>query len=371
MDTAILDNVLNILATACTGNGSIQGYATSLFGLLIAIDFVLCVLMNLLSFGGGQSFISMTAMKLLGYGFWLWVIQNWGTFCNNVIDSLSIAGASLGSGSADLLKHPSEIFGLGMDLVDPVFTWITEGAQLSWSTIISSIGLYLTALVACTAILVAFGLMAFQAFITYVEFYIAGALMLLFIPFATTKYTERFAQNCIGGVIATGVKLMFMGAILSMAMNSLNALEMSFTGTPSWDKLVTAAFIPWALAYLCCEAPSMAAGFMSGGPALSSGSMLGHALGAAGMAAGSVALGSGIAGKALGGAGSAVKSAASVAGAYSQGGLGGVMKSAVQASASGVGDSYRNGQDKANAGVGNYHPRMYHNYGTDSNSKES
>ena len=114
MDTKILDTILLTVSEACTGNGSIQGYATSLFGILIAIDFIVAILLNLLSFGGGQNFIGQVITKILTYGFWLWIIQSWGTLCNVVVNSLSIAGTSFGSLQADVLKHPSELIDLSL-----------------------------------------------------------------------------------------------------------------------------------------------------------------------------------------------------------------------------------------------------------------
>lgn len=39
-NTQILDTLLEAIINACTGNGSLEGYARSLFGYLIAIDFV-------------------------------------------------------------------------------------------------------------------------------------------------------------------------------------------------------------------------------------------------------------------------------------------------------------------------------------------
>ena len=54
-NTQILDTLLEAIINACTGNGSLEGYARSLFGYLIAIDFVLAILFNLLSFGPQSS----------------------------------------------------------------------------------------------------------------------------------------------------------------------------------------------------------------------------------------------------------------------------------------------------------------------------
>lgn len=319
MDTQILDTILNTVSSACAGNGSISGYANSLFGYLIAIDFVLAILFNLLSFGGGQNFIGQTISKILCYGFWLWIIQNWGSLCNALINSLSIAGTSFGSLNPDVLKHPSMLIDMGIENSWPYWDAITK--QTSWTSILSSLGVYLLALLGAIGIFLGFALIAFQVFVTYIEFYLSSALMLLFIPFGSNKYTERFAQNCIGGVIAHGVKLMFLGAIISLSGPILESLDTSFNSTPEWSKLATSAITPWAIAFLCWQAPSMAAGFMSGGPSLSASTLASNSMVAGGMgfSAGGSALSKGGTAAAVASMGGAGLTGAAVAGAKSVG----------------------------------------------------
>ncbi|MBQ3541211.1 MAG: type IV secretion system protein [Phascolarctobacterium sp.] len=367
MDSSILDSMLNAVATACAGNGTIYGYAKSLFGYLIALDFVTVVLMNLLSFGGGQNFISLTITKIMAYGFWLWIIQSWGYLCNTVVNSLTISSTSFGSIPSDVLMHPSYIIDLGYDKAVPYFNYLT--ADTSWTNIVAKLGVYFLTFICACGLWLAFAIIAFQVFITYVEFYICSALMLLFLPFAVNKYTERFAQNCIGGVFSHGVKLMFLGAIISLSGPMLNTLNTNFVDVPTWDHLFSALLAPWAIAFLCWQAPSMAAGFMSGGPAISaamtaqniSGAMsaagsglgVGMAIGAgvASATASAVRGGSQIAGAAVGGGKSVDENTMPITGAAV-----GVAKlgfdKAVQAFSS-VQDNYQKGYDTAAGGKDN------------------
>lgn len=321
MDTQILDTILLTVSEACAGNGSIQGYATSLFGILIAIDFIVAILLNLLSFGGGQNFIGQVITKVLTYGFWLWIIQSWGSLCNVIIDSLSIAGTSFGSVPADVLKHPSALIDMGIGKAGPLWDFII--AQTSWTSILGSLGIYLLAFVGVLGIFTGFALIAVQVFVTYVEFYIASTLMLLFIPFATNKYTERFAQNCIGGVISSGVKLMFMGSIISLSVPMMYDLELTTHANPTWETVACVSIVPWAIAFLSWQAPSMAAGFMSGGPALSAGTLASNAMGAASAGTSTAgAAGKGVVAAATGGAAAGAmlaKSGAALAGAAKSG----------------------------------------------------
>lgn len=367
MDSSILDSMLNAVATACAGNGTIYGYAKSLFGYLIALDFVTVVLMNLLSFGGGQNFISLTITKIMAYGFWLWIIQSWGSLCNVVVNSLTIASTSFGDLPPDVLMHPSYIIDLGYDKAVPYFNYLT--ADTSWTNIVAKLGVYALIFICACGLWLAFALIAFQVFITYIEFYICSALMLLFLPFAVNKYTERFAQNCIGGVFSHGVKLMFLGAIISLSGPMLNTLNTNFTGTPTWDHLFSALLAPWAICFLCWQAPSMAAGFMSGGPALSAAMTAQNLSGAMSAAGTGLGVGAAIVGGATAAAASATRGSSQIVGAAVGGGQNvdpytapatgaaiGVAKLGFEKASeafSSVKDSYKKGYDAATGGSDN------------------
>lgn len=277
IDSNILDTLLNAVANACIGNGSIEGYARSLFGYLITIDFVLAILFNLLSFGGAP-ILSTLITKIMKYGFWIWLISNWGTIVNGFINSLNIAGMSLGSTGPEMLKYPSKIIDLGIEMAFPFFDYLTSFT--SWTSIVGSAAVYLFAFIGGIGVVTGFTIIAFQVFITYVEFYICSALMLLFLPFGSNKFTARFAENALGGVIAHGVKLMFLGAILSITAPVLDSINIEFSTTPTWDGIFSATIAPWALAFLSWQAPAMAAGFMSGGPSLTASLMASNAAGA-------------------------------------------------------------------------------------------
>ena len=103
MDTGILDTMLATIAGYTTGaSGTISGYATSLYGILILLDFILAVLLNL----GETDHIKQLVRKVLFYGFWIWIIREWGTLCDALLDSLMITGTAVGGVDASVLKNP-------------------------------------------------------------------------------------------------------------------------------------------------------------------------------------------------------------------------------------------------------------------------
>lgn len=101
MDTGILDTMLATIAGYTTGSsGTITGYATSLYGILILLDFILAVLLNI----GETDHIKQLVRKVLFYGFWIWIIREWGTLCDALLDSLMITGTAIGGVDASVLK---------------------------------------------------------------------------------------------------------------------------------------------------------------------------------------------------------------------------------------------------------------------------
>lgn len=313
MDTSILDTMLETVASFTTGaSGTIVGYAQSTFGLLIILDFTLAVLLNL----GEVDHIKQTVKKVLVYGFWIWVIQNWGMLCNVLLESLSMAGTAIGGVGADILRHPSDLIDKGFIIAKPYWVY---ASNMGWTEIMATPLNWLMALIGYMGVVAAFAVLALQIFITYVEFYISAALLLIFIPWGSFKFTSFMAEKAIGAVISYGTKLMVLGAIYGLSSGIINGMTVSLSnGEPDPASVFASMLAPLSLGLLCWQAPGMAAGLMNGAPSLTAGTMAGTATAtAAGAAAGvASAVGVGKGATAFGGTvgGGAAKTAASLAG---------------------------------------------------------
>lgn len=317
----VLDNLLGIVASsASSAMGSISGLVQTTFFLIITVDFVMAILLNL----GDTDHIKQLIGKIFRYGFFLWLIGNWGTLLNAVINSLSEAGSTMGGYSVAALQHPSQIINAGYQQAEPFYRYVTSEQFTSMTGFFGSIGLWLMACLGGFGIWLAFAILALQCFITYVEFYIASALVLIFIPWGANKHTSFVAEKAIGAVISFGTKLMVLSAILGLSYPLIQESMYKFDGNPTWDGILGSLVGPWALTFLGWQAPAMAAGIMTGAPSLSAGTVAGAAMaGAAGGAAGA-SVASGIA-HATGAAASAgLKGASSLAGAA----VGGAQKAA-------------------------------------------
>lgn len=314
MDTGILDTMLATIAGFTTGSsGTITGYATSLYGILILLDFILAVLLNL----GETDHIKQLVRKVLFYGFWIWIIREWGMLCDVLLDSLMITGTALGGVDASVLKTPSLLIDKGNEIADPYWQY---ASQMDWLDITTSPLNWLMAVVGYAGVMLAFGILALQIFITYVEFYIASALLLIFIPWGSFKYTSFVAEKAIGAVISYGTKLMMLGAVYGLSAGIIDGMTVTLAnGEPEPGTVLASMLGPFALCLLCWQAPGMAAGLMTGAPTLSAGTAAGTAVaGFAGASAGG-AMGAGVGSMAMGAGSNAAKAAAGLAGAATAG----------------------------------------------------
>lgn len=392
MDSSVLSEVLKNLQSLCGANGAIFGYAQDLLILLMTIDFVVVFIMQVFGFAN-SNYIPTVFSKLMKYGFWVWVVNNWDMLINALLSSLTTAGASFGSLDAGIVGRPSEIIDYGFQYARQYYE-VINSTPFAIGTLGESAFLWIMAIIAMIGVFAAFAYIALNAFITFIEFYIISALMLLFIPFAVNDKTSRFSENAIGFIIGTGVKLMMMGAILSLTMNQTEVLGKSglpSNGTITWESAFSAVVLAWVFAFLAVHVPELASGAMSGSPSLSGNTATASMAGAmSGGIAGAVAS------KAMGVASGGSNAVAKAAGALSEGGGGnfsaaggslmaagkaamsgdksgafanlgvaaqsfgqgaaGFAKGGLNLATSGMQDSYDKGQGASQAKFGQYHP---------------
>ena len=392
MDSSVLSDVLKNLQSLCGANGAIFGYAQDLLISLMTIDFAVVFIMQVFGFAN-SNYIPTVFSKLMKYGFWVWVVNNWDMLINALLSSLTTAGASFGSLDAGIVGRPSEIIDYGFQYARQYYE-VINSTPFAIGTLGKSAFLWIMAIIAMIGVFAAFAYIALNAFITFIEFYIISALMLLFIPFAVNDKTSRFSENAIGFIIGTGVKLMMMGAILSLTMNQTEVLGESLVGsngTITWESAFSAVVLAWVFAFLAVHVPELASGAMSGSPSLSGNTATASMAGAmSGGIAGAVAS------KAMGAASGGSNAVAKAAGALSEGGGGnfsaaggslmaagkaamsgdksgafanlgvaaqsfgqgaaGFAKGGLNLATSGMQDSYDKGQGASQAKFGQYHP---------------
>lgn len=393
MDDGILTAVLNEIYTACGASGDILNNAKSLFIPLMTIDFVVVFIMQVFGFAN-SNYIPTVFSKLMKYGFWIWVVDNWAMLTTALIQSLTTVGSSFGSLDPGILKNPSKIIDKGFTYSAKYYDVMSEISLVPGNGLVKNLFIWIICVVAMLGIFAAFAYIALNALITYIEFYVVAAVLLIFLPFAVFDKTSRFSENAIGFIMGTGVKLMMMGAILSLCINisdsHLNTVP-DLTGDNAWAKALTSLVLAWIFTFLSVHVPELASGAMSGSPSLSGNTATASMAGAmSGGIAGAVAS------KAMGAAGGGSNAVAKAAGALSEGGGGnfsaaggslmaagkaamsgdksgalanlgvaaksfgqgatGFAKGGLNLATSGMQDAYDKGQGAAQAKFGQYHP---------------
>lgn len=353
MDGGLLTRVLNDLISMCGTNGVVKNGVDSLLNLLVPIDFCFAILVNMMSFGG-NGYLPLMFSKIMRYGFWIWIVRNWDMLINTLIQSLTQAGAGFGNLDAGIVSRPSQILNMGFNYCSQYFDMLNR-TPFEIGTIGKSLVLWVVALIAAIGIFVAFAYIALNAFITYIEFYIVSALLLLFIPFAVNDRTARYAENAMGFIVGTGVKLMLMAAIISLAHSQYELLgseidlnlDNNGKSVIGWQDAFSATVLAWIFAFLAVQVPALAAGAMSGAPSLTGSMAQSAAVGAAATMGGAI-------GASMGGGGSLAKGGSFVAGAFKAGAAATVKDNEGVSSPNPTGGGFSGGLKGMAHAMGNY-----------------
>lgn len=271
-DIGILTSLLNSFMGAFTnGIGFITGPANWLLGTLIVIDLLLAILLNLSDGDHMKTLIT----KILKYGLFIFLVSNYRSVVQVVFDSFQAIGLKAGGDgiSNTLLSDPSNISQYGIWVTAPIFDFIGNLGTIDTIKNLPKISIAgITGLI----IMLCFFIIGIQIFVTYLEFYIVGTLSLILIPFGVNKYTSFLGEKAIGALISFGIKLMVLAFVASVAIPLVK--QWSIPENPSYEQMFCLLLGSLAITFLAWQAPSMAAGLLSGHPTLTAGSAAGFAI---------------------------------------------------------------------------------------------
>lgn len=263
MNPGTLTTVLNTITGVFTSGYALLWPSVQwLMWTLAAIEIVLIGMYWALS--GNEQILSVIK-KILFFGFWLWLIQNFPSLVNIVISSFANAGLTAGgqAGNLALIWDPSRIAGYGLTAAQPIINHIN-------SLGITDVGQAIVLGLAALGILAAFFVIAIQVFITLLEFYLVSVLVLVLLPFGFLTQTKFLAEKAIGGVISFGIKLMVLAFIVAAAELTLSTLTFA-SAVPTFNETFSMLLVAGAIAFLSWNAPGIAAGILSGSPSLTAG----------------------------------------------------------------------------------------------------
>ena len=315
IETGILTQTLSLfLQKFSQGWANLQPAIGFLIKVFLGIEIVMFGLWMAL---GGIDNLASVMKKLLYLMIWLWIINEFPMLADVFVKSLVMAGQTAGGGTGGNIFDPSSVLGTGLNNLAPAFKEVFK------MNFLKELGNIITLVICLILIALAYLVIAWQIFYTVLEFYLISALVGLFLPFGFFEPTKFLAEKSIGAIVSSGIKLMVLAFLVSIIQPSLN--DLSFSGKLTLDECMSILLMTGALAFLCWNAPGVAAGLMSGSPSLSAGVAMQNAM----VAGGAAAMAIWGASKAAGGAFNAVKSAVSAVSGGTSGSSGGGVGSKV------------------------------------------
>ena len=275
----------NFIGVFQGGYSRLQPIISGLLAALAGIDIALIGFWWAL--GGGER-LTEVIKKVLFLGFWLWFTMSFQANAKAFVDSLITAGLTAGgqAGGYNLLLDPSRIAGYGLTATEQLAKALDDIS-------ITDLGDMFIFGISYLLIMAAFLVMAIQAFLAVLEYYLITAVAGVLVPWALLPQTKFLAEKAIGAVVAAGIKLMVLAFIIAVTNPVLASIH--FSGpeiklNELWSVLLTTG----AIAFLSWHAPSLAASLLAGSPSLSAAgvaqNLTSSAMMAAGVAGGMVAV---------------------------------------------------------------------------------
>ncbi len=316
-----LDLFLNNFRTQVdSGFGLISGDVQGVLGTLVVISIVTTAIFWAID--ENQNVLASLVRKVLLIGFFAWLVTQWHTLSQTVVDGFASLGLKAGGGAMSLgnfLNSPSQIVMKGIQICIGLFDYIHRLAP-GPVEFFAHLDTILMALIACIGVLIAFVLLAIEVTVVVIEFHIVTLIAFVTVPFGILTQTSFLSERAIGYVVSVGIKLMALAIVVSIGANIFNSYTVSTAPDIYEDVgLLLAAVV---LLMLALKIPAIAGALISGGPQLNTGSAV---MGAAGLAAGvaGVGLAARMAGGSLAAGAQKVSSARAAAGAISGGGSSG------------------------------------------------
>lgn len=270
MDLPSLTNALKFFEESFSqGHALLGSDAVELLKLLVVLEVIFGGIYLAL---GTQPDMKNLAKKVLVIGFFYWVVTNYQSLLQSVVDGFLYAGARGGGGSAisfASLQDPDAIFRRGINLLTPIVNKLyASGAESYFNLFTADSAILLFTIVTS---LVSFALIAVHVFITYLEYLLVTAVGLVLLPFGVFRPTGFLAERVFGAIIGYGVKLMVLALIVGVSDRFLQSVAIPETVT--WEQAFEFMTISMALGVLSLHAPSAALGLLSASPQLSIGAL--------------------------------------------------------------------------------------------------
>ena len=286
--TGIVDRFLAVFSRYIdSGFGLLSGEVAFLATSLIVIDVTLAALFW--SWGEQDDIIARLVKKTLFVGVFAYLIGNWNTLANIVLDSFAGLGLKAsGSGlSAAQLLQPGRVAQVGIDASWPLLTLMAN--LLGFVSFFENFLQIVILLIAWLIVIAAFFILAIQLFVTLIEFKLTTLAGFVLIPFGLFGKTAFMAERVLGNVVSSGIKVLVLAVIVGIGSTLFTQFTRAIPGDPTIQDALTIVLASLTLLALGIFGPGIANGIVAGGPQLGAGAAAGTALVAGGAAVGAMA----------------------------------------------------------------------------------
>ena len=328
VETGSLDQIVKTFHDVSAGwVPKLKVYASSLFWLLVGLDFAWHTINQALQGDEFNGMIGGLMKKIMAYGFFYFVLMQADTWMPAIIGSFSTIGQTVGGG---LATGPSTVMDQGFAAVGAIQGVLDQYNMLTSAPTVIVLGIVMI------VVLAAYAVCAGQLLVTLVESYLAGSASIIMLGMGGSRWTLDYVQKVLGYTIGAGIKLFVMYLVIGIGLPMVDSYIHVYQASGGQGGVAQALgllMMALILMFLSFQVPALASAVLTGSVSMTLGSMMSTmaTAGAAGLAAagttGSTVLG---AGSGAAGLSSAVGAASALAGAGSGSMAGNLLSSAAQ-----------------------------------------
>lgn len=198
-------------------------------------------------------------LKIVRYGFFLFIIQNFQDMANMLFKTFATAGSVAASGSTSAVAlSPGALWNKGFETVQSLF-----GHVFSINPFTTGFGLwFLTILAICFTAIATFK-MVFQFLEMKIEFCVFSSIAVFFIPFTCVNQLSFLFQRIVTGFFSSLTKIMVMYFMLALVQTEISNFSIAVEADVTLDT-VNYALRFLVLGLIVAQLPQFAANIMSG-----------------------------------------------------------------------------------------------------------
>jgi type IV secretion system protein TrbL len=184
-----------------------------------------------------------------------------------ILIGLKAGGSQL---TLDQFQSPSTLLTLGFTATEPLFAFLVNLS--GFTAVVANLPTILLVTVAAVIIWLSFLAMALHVLMALIEFHLVAVASTLLIPFGVNRYTAFLAERSCGAVFSGAVRLLITATVTSISFPIMQTLAPP--AEPTLNQVLSVLAAALIFATLSWSIPSIAAGMILGGPALSAGSLI-------------------------------------------------------------------------------------------------